>query len=102
MNKTSERASRAFFNREKFKSSNTEVVNFAGITSLYLFDNLIAEMDEAGRVIGTLAGWNTVTTRQRLNALGFRFHQIDWQPYLNGTPISTRKWYRLSDFSEVE
>lgn len=36
---------------------------------LYLHGHLIAERREDGSIWGTLAGWPTVTTRSRLNAI---------------------------------
>jgi hypothetical protein len=69
MRKVSVEAAVAFFNSKERKFSNTEVrVYWDGTVKLYLFDNLIAEryMD---KLIITNAGWNTVTTKDRLNAL---------------------------------
>jgi len=51
--------------------------------AVYLHDNLIARRGADGSVWVTLAGWGTVTTRDRVNALcrvlgsGVRFYQRD-------------------------
>lgn len=51
--------------------------------ALYLFGNKIAEWQD-GTVWITDAGWNTVTTRERLNGLGCQVHTQKGQLYLNG------------------
>ena len=61
-------ATRAFYNNENFKLSNTEVHADCTGTYLYLWGNLIAK--KCGqRVSVSLAGYNTQTTRERLNGL---------------------------------
>jgi hypothetical protein len=51
--------------------------------AVYLHDNLIAMRETDGSVWVTLAGWGTVTTRERVNTLcrvlgsGVRFYQRD-------------------------
>ena len=42
-----------------------------------------------------LCGWNTVTTRSRLNALGVGVSQKNWEPIYKGSVISTCKWYEV-------
>ena len=57
--------------------------------AVYLHDNLIAQREEDGSVWVTLAGWPTVTTRDRLNTLcrvlgsGVRFYQRDHAQYVS-------------------
>lgn len=61
---------------------------------LYLHGNQIARLDESGRLFVTLAGWNTTTTRARLNALdGVNIRVRAGRPYLNGVEISESGWY---------
>jgi hypothetical protein len=46
----------------------------------------IVELTESGVVSFTLAGYPTVTTRDRINSLlpaGFRLYQRDWEQYLS-------------------
>ena len=66
MRQVTETVCRAFVNRESKILSNTESTG----NRLYLHGNLIAQRDEeTGQVFGTLAGWPTPTTRERLNGL---------------------------------
>ena len=58
----------AFFNGKPFKSGNTCVVCGPNTAHLYLHGNLIASR-QPGRLSTTLAGWNTPTTRERLNGV---------------------------------
>ena len=50
----------------------------------------------------TLAGWNTTTTRERLNGiaqvLGFdvSFNQKDFEPYLNGSIVNPTEWVKVN------
>jgi hypothetical protein len=56
--------------------------------AVYLHDNLIAQREPDGSVWVTLAGWGTVTTRDRVNTLcsvlgsGARFFQRDHVQYV--------------------
>ena len=69
--------------------------------AVYLHGNKIAERNESG-VFMTLAGWNTTTTRERLNGiaqvLGFdvSFNQKDFEPYFNGSAVSPNEWVKVS------
>ena len=64
-------------------------------TALYLHSSRIAWYDDNGVIQLTLAGWGTVTTRDRLNALcdlvvGQRlFRQRKGKQYFNDDPISS-------------
>ena len=57
-----------------WKSGNTKVVNFFNdgdkcvVTSVFLHDNLIAEVTDTDMTIFD-GGWQTTTTKSRLNAL---------------------------------
>ena len=62
-------------NQEKdWKSGNTKVINFYNddkevvVTSVFLHDNLIAEIQDDSVMIFD-GGWQTTTTKSRLNAL---------------------------------
>lgn len=88
--------------RKNFKSGNTEVTmtrnEYLGTCTamVYLHDNLIAKISFGPeKVVGqfTMAGWNTNTTRSRLNALGVGVSQCNWEPYHNGKAISSKGWY---------
>ena len=68
MRNITELATRAFFNGDNFKLSNTEVHADCTGVYLYLFNNLIAKR-VGERVSITLAGYSTLTTRERLNGI---------------------------------
>lgn len=88
--------------RKNFKSGNTEVTmtrneHLGKCTAMvYLHDNLIAKISFGPENVVaqfTLAGWNTNTTRSRLNALGVGISQCNWAPYHNCKAISSKGWY---------
>lgn len=85
MRKITQQAVNAFNENRNFKSGNTEVkVQYPAATYLYLHGNLIAKkVDRAISV--SIAGWNTPTTRERLNGLGIcSIQQKKGQLMLNG------------------
>ena len=85
-------AGMAFDNGYNFNQANTMVT--AG--ALYLHGNKIADHLN-GKTIISLAGWNSHTTKERLNNLrGVSIHQKDFQLYLNGEPINSQDWYIVS------
>ena len=90
MRKITIQAIRAFLNGDNFKLSNTKVsyCEHKETSYLYLFNNLIAKLDHHNKELTiTTAGWNTTTTRERLNGLPrVDVYQINWQLYLNGQP----------------
>ena len=87
MRKITKESIKAFYNREPFKKSNMIVENKEGKTYLKVFDNVIAILDEANELLITTAGWNSVTTRERLNGLsGVRLRTKKEQLYLNNIP----------------
>jgi hypothetical protein len=62
--------------------------------SVFLYGNKIIERREDGSVWVSLAGWNTPTTRSRINDItGAGFSQKDFTPYLRGEPVDSREWY---------
>jgi hypothetical protein len=69
MKKIDNLAANAFNSKTSFNSRNTKVVITNGEAYMYLFNNLIAKT-ENGQILMTNAGWFTVTTKNRLNALG--------------------------------
>ena len=77
----------AFMNAEKFKRDNTEVEVLPNVTVLSLFGNRIAyRYNDPERTLSiTNCGWDTKTTKERLNAIpGVHITQKNWQWYLNG------------------
>jgi hypothetical protein len=80
--KITEEAVRAFYNGEKFQRDNMLVTD----RMMYLHGNLIAKIEDGELKIST-CGWNTVTTKDRLNGLsGVAIHTKNYQLYLNGKP----------------
>ena len=65
MRKITRRCVIAFHKGIAHRESNTRTDG----RTLYLHDNPIARFDEQGDLWVTTAGWNTVTTRERLNGL---------------------------------
>lgn len=85
MRKITEDAIRAFRNNQPFKRDNTQVMIGETSRILCLHGSVIAEMDSNGGLWINDAGWQTVTTKERLN--GFptvNIHQKDFQWFLNG------------------
>ena len=113
MRKISKDAARAFCNNRKFNRDNTQVRSFPTIagtmTELYLHGNIIARKRN-DKIHLSLAGWPTMTTRERLNTLlselesDVRFRQskheqfaIDRDYDKPDQPINARSWYLLED-----
>lgn len=76
----------AFGARRKFKRSNTEVKIVDGKPEMYLFGNKIAWLGDNNRLHWTMAGYNTVTTRERINAIlqRGRVWRRNYTPYYFG------------------
>ena len=85
MRKITQDAIRAFRNGFTFKRDNTEVRILDNSRQLRLHGNVIAEMDRTGLLWISSGGWQTNTTKERLNGLpNVSIHQKDFQWYLNG------------------
>jgi hypothetical protein len=90
--------------RKPFKRGNTY---YDGASRVYLHGNLIAsdEFDtgEPCPWMFNLAGWNTVTTRSRLNALARHFNRpgvrtlggqaYTWRREGGDIPITNKQWF---------
>ena len=87
MRKITKESIKAFYDREPFKKSNMIVENENGETRLKLFGNTIATLNKFNELFITTAGWNTNTTRERLNGLTeVRLGTRKGQLYLNNIP----------------
>ena len=85
MRKITEDAIRAFRNDQNFKRGNTEVRILDNSSQLLLHGNVIAEYSADGALWISSAGWETTTTKERLNGLpNVSIHQKDFQWFLNG------------------
>ena len=94
MRKITTEAISAFELRKPFNKSNTSVVNENNITYLKLFGNKIAAMLSDGRVWISNAGWDSRTTKERLNGFQFvRIQQVKKRWYLNGTEWDGKPTY---------
>ena len=85
MREISRLASIALMSRERFKRSNTEVeVHFDGSATMKLFGNTIAGHSKDGILSISDGDHQTVTTKERLNALPHvSIYQRNYQWYLN-------------------
>ena len=87
MRKITEESVNAFMNARKFKKANMEVEVLSNVTILKLHGNPIAyRYNDPSRTLSiTNAGWETTTTKERLNAIdGVSIYQKNWVWYLNG------------------
>ena len=67
MRKIEQQMNEAMLNREDFKNDNTEVITISDCSFVYLHGNHIATVGKTLDICD--AGWQTVTTKSRLNAL---------------------------------
>lgn len=101
MRKITEQACRAFHNDKPFKKDNTEVIveryenGDVYQTKLILFGNTIAIKYSGDNLIRIcFKGYNTVTTRERLNGLSnVSFTTKRGKLYMDNTEIDCYKWY---------
>ena len=84
-----------FLSREPFKKSNMEVDQCYGQYRLKLHGNVIAVLDEFNMLSVSNAGWESNTTKERLNGLpNVRIHQRKFVWYLNGVEWNG-EWTRV-------
>ncbi len=97
MRKITQEACNAFGNALNYKKSNTKVVAFDDLNvEMTLHGNLIAYSCPKGTFISS-AGYNTNTTKERLNGLaGVHIQQKDFIWYLNGEAWNG-DWIRIGD-----
>jgi len=85
MKKTTKQSTKAFLKREIFTKSNTKVRELKGKFYLKLFNNIIAILHADGTLQITNAGWESKTTKERLNSLpNVSIQQKNFKWYLNG------------------
>lgn len=78
---------RNFLNFNEFKQGNTKVTVNHRTSKMYLHGNLIA-VNNNGKISITNAGYQTMTTKERLNGLpNVNIYQKNFEWYLNG-----KKW----------
>lgn len=80
----------AILKRKPMRKGNTEVVISDGGSKVSVFlhgNKIYMASTTEGWAWFSLCGWNTPTTRSRLNALGINVRQRNWQALYNGLPI---------------
>jgi hypothetical protein len=93
MRKVTEQIKHAFFLGESLTVGNTTTDG----TSVFLHGNEIIRRDSSELILWTLAGWNTPTTRERINGiLNAGVHQVKHEPVLNGHEIDANDWIALA------
>lgn len=82
--------------RKNWSESNTDVECVDGDVYVRLFGNLIYRIVHGIHEFN-LCGWNTVTTRSRLNALGVGLYKKNFVPYYKGMEIPTNGWIEITE-----
>jgi hypothetical protein len=89
MRKVTEQIKQAFNQGLSKKVGNTRTDG----NSVFLHGNEIIKRDASGLVMATLAGWNTPTTRERINGItGLGIYQKNFVPMLNGQEVDSYDW----------
>jgi hypothetical protein len=85
----------AFMQRKAKSSGNTSTDG----TSLRLHSNMIARWSDSNTLEVSLAGWPTVTTRDRLNGIpGVNVYQQKGEQYLNGKLVEDyQDWHTVTE-----
>jgi hypothetical protein len=90
MREVTKKIKQAFKQGTSLKIGNTRTDG----TSVFLHGNEIIRRDVSGLIFATLAGWNTTTTRERVNGItDMSFHQVNFEPCLESQPISSTDWF---------
>jgi hypothetical protein len=90
MRKVTEQIKQAFNQGTSLKVGNTRTDG----QTVWLHGNAIVKRDPDGLVHWSLAGWNTPTTRERVNGIANAdVCQFKFKPVLNGQKIDPRDWF---------
>jgi hypothetical protein len=90
MRKVTKLIKKAFNNGASLKVGNTETDG----ETVWLHGNAIIKRDPDGLVRWSLAGWNTPTTRERVNGIAnANVFQFKFEPVLNGQVIDPSDWF---------
>lgn len=81
--------------RRNWSESNTAVHTSENGTVVTLHGNIIFLRHSNGREAINLCGWNTVTTRSRLRALGVDIRTKAGQAYIGMRPCPNSGWVEL-------
>ena len=90
MRKVTEQIKQAFNKGVSLKVGNTKTDG----QTVWLHGNAIVKRDADGLVKWSLAGWNTPTTRERVNGIANAdVCQFKFEPVLNGQVIDSCDWF---------
>ena len=90
MRKVTQQIKQAFDNGTSLKVGSTRTDG----QTVWLHDNAIVKRDPDGLVRWSLAGWNTPTTRERVNGIANAgVCQLKFEPVLNGEEIDPSDWF---------
>ena len=90
MRKVTQQIKQAFEQGKSLKVSNTRTDG----QTVWLHGNAIIMRDPDGLVRWSLAGWNSPTTRERVNGIANAgVHQVKFEPILNGQVIDSFDWF---------
>jgi hypothetical protein len=90
MRKVTQQIKQAFERRESKTIGNTRTDG----NTVWLHGNAIVKRDPDGLVRWSLAGWNTPTTRERVNGIANAdVCQFKFEPVLNGQVIDSSDWF---------
>lgn len=92
MRKITQQIKEAFDNHTAKRIGNTETDG----AIVWLHGNRIVERRKDG-VYASLAGWNTPTTRERVNGItGAGFYQKDFLAYCGDAEVCSTEWIKVS------
>ena len=87
----------AFKNNKRFKRSNTEVIVNGNEVVIELFGNKIVKKIN-GEIFISNGGWNSVTTKERLNPFVRRIRKNKNSLIINEKIVlENKKWYHLTE-----
>lgn len=90
MRKVTQQIKQAFNQGTSLKVGNTRTDG----QTVWLHGNAIVKRDPDGLVRWSLAGWNTPTTRERVNGIANAdVCQFKFEPVLNGQIIDASDWF---------
>ena len=90
MRKVTQQIKQAFEQGKARKIDNTRTDG----KTVWLHGNAIVKRDADGLVRWSLAGWNTPTTRERVNGIvNAGVYQKNFEPMLNGQVIDSSDWF---------
>lgn len=91
----------ALLQRRRYVGGNTVVAEMEGADGVWgmkLHHNLIAVLTPDDKLYFTMAGWDSPTTRNRLNGLRVGVYQKNYEQHVGDQVIYTTCWYRRESF----